>query len=107
MVRAEVTCRPVPVFKGRHGNTPVQNLTPHILKLPVDKGSQRFKPFLSGNRGLLRDFLILDRYGNQMLYYKAALEQILGKRVSESYLYSFSLKKFIPVNLQERSGENA
>ena len=64
MVRAEVTCRPVPVFKGRHGNTPVQNLTPHILKLPVDKGSQRFKPFLSGNRGLLRDFLILDRYGN-------------------------------------------
>ena len=51
--------------------------------------------------------LLLDRYGNQMLYYKAALEQILGKRVSESYLYSFSLKKFIPVNLQERSGENA
>lgn len=50
---------------------------------------------------------LLDRYGNQMLYYKAALEQILGKRVSESYLYSFSLKKFIPVNLQERSGENA
>ena len=51
--------------------------------------------------------LLLDRYGNQMLYYKAAIEQILGKRVSESYLYSFSLKKFIPVNLQERSGENA
>lgn len=51
--------------------------------------------------------LLLDRYGNQMLYYKAALEQILGKRVSESYLYSFSLKKFILVNLQERSGENA
>ena len=51
--------------------------------------------------------LLLDRYGNQMLYYKAALEQILGKRVSESYLYSFSLRKFIPVNLEERSGENA
>ena len=51
--------------------------------------------------------LLLDRYGNQMLYYKAALEQILGKRVSEIYLYSFSLKKFIPVNLEERSGENA
>ena len=51
--------------------------------------------------------LLLDRYGNQMVYYKAALEQILGKRVSEIYLYSFSLKKFIPVNLEERSGENA
>ncbi len=51
--------------------------------------------------------LLLDRYGNQMLYYKAALEQILGKRVGEIYLYSFSLKKFISVNLQERSGENA
>ena len=38
---------------------------------------------------------------------KQPFEQILGKRVSESYLYSFSLKKFIPVNLQERSGENA
>ncbi len=50
---------------------------------------------------------LLDRYGNQMLYYKAALEQILGKRVSEVYLYSFSLKKFIPVNLEERRGENA
>ena len=42
---------------------------------------------------------LLDRYGNQMLYYKAALEQILAKRVTEIYLYSFSLKKFIPVNL--------
>ena len=51
--------------------------------------------------------LLLDRYGNQMLYYKAALEQILEKRVSKIYLYSFSLKKFIPVNLQERSEENA
>ena len=40
---------------------------------------------------------LLDRYGNQMLYYKAALEQILEKRVSEIYLYSFSLKKFISV----------
>ena len=50
---------------------------------------------------------LLDRYGNQMLYYKAALEQILGKRVSEIYLYSFSLRKFIPVNLEERRGENA
>ena len=40
---------------------------------------------------------LLDRYGNQMLYYKAALEQILEKRVSEIYLYSFSLKKFIIV----------
>ena len=50
---------------------------------------------------------LLDRYGNQMLYYKAALEQILGKRVSEVYLYSFSLRKFIPVNLEERRGENA
>lgn len=40
---------------------------------------------------------LLDRYGNKMLYYKAALEQILEKRVSEIYLYSFSLKKFISV----------
>lgn len=40
---------------------------------------------------------LLDRYGNQMLYYKAVLEQILEKRVSEIYLYSFSLKKFISV----------
>ena len=40
---------------------------------------------------------LLDPYGNQMLYYKAALEQILEKRVSEIYLYSFSLKKFISV----------
>ena len=40
---------------------------------------------------------LLDRYGNQMLYYKAALEQILEKRVREIYLYSFSLKKFISV----------
>ena len=42
---------------------------------------------------------LLDRYGNQMLYYKAALEQILEKRVSEIYLYSFSLKKFISVEI--------
>ena len=51
--------------------------------------------------------LLLDRYGNQMVYYKAALEQILQKRVREIYLYSFSLRKFIPVNLKERSEENA
>ena len=50
---------------------------------------------------------LLDRYGNQMLYYKAALEQILEKRVSEIYLYSFSLKKFISVEkiLTSISGE--
>ena len=40
---------------------------------------------------------LLDRYGNQMLYYKAALEKKIKKRVSEIYLYSFSLKKFISV----------
>ena len=51
--------------------------------------------------------LLLVRFCNQMVFYNAVLVQILGKRVSESYLYSFSLKKFIPVNLQERSGENA
>ena len=50
---------------------------------------------------------LLDRYGNQMLYYKAALEQILEKRVREIYLYSFSLKKFISVEkiLTSISGE--
>lgn len=50
---------------------------------------------------------LLDRYGNQMLYYKVALEQILEKRVREIYLYSFSLKKFISVEkiLTSISGE--
>ena len=57
----------------------------------IDYKTDRIK---EGEEGLL-----LDRYGSQMLYYKAALEQILEKRVQEIYLYSFSLKKFIPVNL--------
>lgn len=43
--------------------------------------------------------ILLDRYKNQMLYYKAALEQITEKKVVNILIYSFSLKKFLPVIL--------
>ena len=43
--------------------------------------------------------LLLDRYRTQMIYYKTALEQITGEKVVKADLYSFALKKFIPVPL--------
>ena len=45
--------------------------------------------------------LLLDRYKTQMLYYKSALEQILGKKVIHSYIYSFSLGKYLEIYWQE------
>ena len=45
--------------------------------------------------------LLLDRYKTQMVYYKSALEQILGKKVIHSYIYSFSLGKYLEIHWQE------
>ncbi|MDO5145789.1 MAG: helicase-exonuclease AddAB subunit AddA [Eubacteriales bacterium] len=39
--------------------------------------------------------LLLDRYKIQMLYYKAALEQILHKKVVHSCIYSFALRRYL------------
>ena len=39
--------------------------------------------------------VLLDRYRTQMLYYRLALEQMTGKKVIRSLIYSFALKKFI------------
>lgn len=39
----------------------------------------------------------LDRYRNQMLYYKTALEQLTDYKVAGIYLYSFSRGAFFPV----------
>lgn len=39
--------------------------------------------------------VLLDRYETQMLYYRLALEQMTGKKVVRSMIYSFALKKFI------------
>ena len=39
--------------------------------------------------------VLLDRYRTQMLYYKMALEQIMGRRVHHSLIYSFALEKFL------------
>lgn len=41
--------------------------------------------------------LLLDRYTGQMLYYKTALERITGKPVIRMDIFSFALKKFLPV----------
>ncbi len=41
--------------------------------------------------------ILLDRYQKQMLYYKMALEQITGKQVTQILIYSFGLRKLIPV----------
>src|SRR5699024_8820179 len=35
------------------------------------------------------------KYHVQMKYYKKALEQMTGKRVKETYFYSFALKQFV------------
>ena len=53
----------------------------------IDYKTDRVKP---GEEDLL-----LDRYQKQMLYYKTALERILGQRVIRSYIYSFALGKYI------------
>jgi len=39
--------------------------------------------------------VLLDRYRTQMIYYRLALEQMTGKKVVRSLIYSFALKKFI------------
>lgn len=49
--------------------------------------------------------LLLDRYKMQMLYYKTALEQLLDKKVMHSYIYSFSLGKYLEIRWQEHAGE--
>ena len=41
--------------------------------------------------------LLLDRYRKQMLYYKTALEQLLEQKVVHTYIYSFTLEKYIEV----------
>ena len=38
---------------------------------------------------------LIDRYRIQLEYYKRSLEQITGKRVKESLIYSFALGKEI------------
>ena len=40
---------------------------------------------------------LTDRYKIQLLYYQEALELMTGKKVKEKYIYSFYLKKAIPV----------
>ena len=42
--------------------------------------------------------LLLDRYKTPMLYYKTALEQILRKKVIHSYIFSFSLEKYLEIS---------
>ncbi|KIR01508.1 ATP-dependent nuclease, subunit A [Lachnospiraceae bacterium TWA4] len=37
------------------------------------------------------------RYSSQFKFYKKAIEQMTGKKVKESLLYSFYLKKSLPV----------
>ena len=44
---------------------------------------------------------LLDRYKIQMLYYKTALEQITHKKVAHSYIFSFSLGKYLEVRYGE------
>ena len=41
---------------------------------------------------------LVDRYRSQMLFYKQALETLLGLPVTEMLLYSFALGKEVPVN---------
>lgn len=45
--------------------------------------------------------VLLDRYQEQMLYYRIALEQITGKKVAKCHIYSFVLGKFIEVETGE------
>lgn len=40
---------------------------------------------------------LIKRYQTQLQYYKDTLEQLLGKEVKETYLYSFALNKAIPM----------
>ena len=40
---------------------------------------------------------LTERYKIQLLYYQEALERMTGKKVKEKYIYSFYLKKAIPV----------
>ena len=40
---------------------------------------------------------LIKRYRTQMQYYKDTLEQLTGKKVKETYLYSFALGKEIAV----------
>ncbi len=42
--------------------------------------------------------VLVDRYRSQMLYYKTALEQITGSRVTRIWIYSFALRTFIPLD---------
>lgn len=42
--------------------------------------------------------ILLDRYKTQMLYYKLALEQMFGKKVKNTLIYSFALQKFLEVS---------
>ncbi len=42
---------------------------------------------------------IIDRYAGQMKIYREALEKASDKKVKESYLYLFEIKKFIPVKI--------
>ncbi|MDO4976429.1 MAG: helicase-exonuclease AddAB subunit AddA [Eubacteriales bacterium] len=48
-----------------------------------------------------KESILLDRYKTQMLYYKLALEQIMGKDVTKTLIYSFSLQKFIEICWEE------
>jgi ATP-dependent helicase/nuclease subunit A len=42
---------------------------------------------------------LIERYHAQLEYYKKTLEQLTGKRVKETYIYSFSLDKVIELML--------
>lgn len=45
--------------------------------------------------------LLLDRYKMQMVYYKTALEQILSKKVTHSYIFSFALGRYLELFREE------
>lgn len=62
--------------------------------------------FLENGRWVLVDYKsdrfaeeaeLAERYAQQIMYYKEALEKITGKKVAESYLYSLEKRKAIPV----------
>ncbi len=45
-----------------------------------------------------QESVLKERYRTQLDYYRKALEQAAGKKVRESYLYSFALRRFIPMD---------
>ena len=48
--------------------------------------------------GKLSEEYLIKLYKDQIWYYKKVLEQLTGKKVKESYIYSFTLEKEIKVD---------